>query len=55
MTQEAWRACLQRFEREGNPNERMMAWLLVEISLIRDERIEQIFDGYASKILEAAP
>jgi hypothetical protein len=55
MTIEIWQKCLLRFEAYGTNNERMMAYLLLELSNIDNPAITRIFDKYASEILEAAP
>lgn len=54
MTIELWQACLMRFETEGTASESLMAEMLIELSRIDDPRIAQLFDRFASQILEAA-
>ncbi len=55
MTTELWRACLRRYETNGNRNEQLMARMLLTLSQVDDPMVVRIFDAYASEILEAAP
>ncbi len=55
MTVELWQACLAQFRDHGNPNEQLMARMLLQLSTIDHPMITRLFDSYASEILEAQP
>ena len=55
MTLSIWREVLWRYYDRGNPSEKRMALILMDLSMIDDPRIEQVFDRHGSNILEATP
>jgi len=48
-----WQACLERFQAQGTPNERLMSRLLLQIISSSPAAVEGTFDAVASEILEA--
>jgi hypothetical protein len=55
VTLTTWRAVLARYRDEGNPNEQLMARMLIALSYADDPMVVRLFDMYASEILEAQP
>ncbi len=53
MTIEFWQRVLSSYATKGNPNEVLMATMLLDLSRIEDQRVEAVFDHVASQILEA--
>lgn len=55
MTLQTWREVLWRYADRGNPTERRMALLLIDLSMVDDPRVGQVFDRHGSAILEGTP
>ncbi len=52
MTAELWKQTLRFYAERGNPSERLMANMLMDLSALPSAG--PILDGWASRVLEAA-
>ena len=52
MTAELWKQALSLYAASGTPNERLMASILMDLSVLPSAG--PVLDGWASRVLEAA-